>query len=91
MTENSVHNGVSSSIDTNGTSYLRTPSNGHMAMEVNESNLSVSSNGDIDNSEKLALIEELLQTMRDNYERMPAHLLQYELAKAKAMSVVKFT
>ena len=62
-----------------------------MAMEVNESNLSVSSNGDIDNSEKLALIEELLQTLRDNYERMPAHLLQYELAKAKAMSVVKFT
>ena len=91
LTENSLHNGASPAIDTNGTAYLRSTSNGHMSIDVNDSNLSVSSNGDMDNSEKSALLEELIQTLRENYERMPSHLLQYELAKAKAMSVVKFT
>ena len=91
LTENSLHNGSSPAMDVNGTAYLRSTSNGHMGMDVNDCNLSASSNGDIDNSEKSALLEELMQTLRDNYERMPTHLLQYELAKAKAMSVVKYT
>ena len=90
-TENSGHNGASPSIDTNGTPFLRSTSNGHMGIDVNDTSLSVSSNGDVTNSEKCALIEELVQTLRENYEKMPSHLIQYELAKAKAMSVVKFT
>ena len=83
LTENSSHNGVSPVIDTNGTKW---DTNGYKRYPGVEA----SSDTDFDHSEKLALIEELVQTWRDTFERMPTHLLQYELAKAKAMSIVKF-
>ena len=86
-----MYNRASPTIDSNGSTYLRSTSNGHVGMDINDSGLSLSSNGDISTSEKSALIEELIQTFRDTYERMPSHLIQYELAKAKAMSVIKFT
>jgi len=90
-TENSAYNGASPTIDSNGTAYLRSTSNGHSGIDINDSGLSLSSNGDISITEKSALIEELIQTLRETYERMPSHLIQYELAKAKAMSVIKYT
>ena len=71
--------------------YLRSTSNGHVGMDINDSGLSLSSNGDVSLTEKSALIEELIQTLRETYERMPSHLIQYELAKAKSMSVIKYT
>ena len=81
LTENSSQNGVSPVIDTNGTKW---DTNGYKRYP------GVEASSDFDHSEKLALIEELVQTWRDTFERMPTHLLQYELAKAKAMSIVKF-
>ena len=90
-TENSAYNGASPTIDSNGTAYLRSTSNGHSGIDINDSGLSLSPNGDISITEKSALIEELIQTLRETYERMPSHLIQYELAKAKAMSVIKYT
>ena len=91
FTESSVHNGTSSDVDNPSTSFIRATRNGHVGMDATENALSMSPNEDITSLEKSALVEELVQTLRETYERMPAHLLQYELVKAKAMSVVKFT
>ena len=61
-------------------------------LSSNGDNINGSFNGAADsNDEKAALIEELTHTLRETYERMPAHLLQYELVKAKALSALKFS
>ena len=91
LTENSVLNGSPSPTNANGISFIRSASNGDVGMDITDNGISVSSNGDVLNSEKSVLIEDIVQTLRETYERMPAHLLQYELAKAKALLSVKFT
>ena len=91
FTESSAHNASSSdNMDNDSASFLRDTSNGHAGLNLSENGLSVSTE-DITSMEKSDLIEELVETLRETYERMPAHLLQYELIKAKAMSAVKFT
>ena len=68
------------------TTFIRTISNGHQGVGVSP----VSSNGTVASLEKSVLIEELIQIHRETYDHMPVHLLQYELAKAKALSTLKF-
>ncbi len=82
--EGLVQNGSSTQIDNDSTAFVRTINNGHQGVGVS----AVSSKY---LEEKTVLIEELIQTLRETYDRMPAHLLQYELAKAKALSALKFT
>ena len=73
------------------TAFIRTLNKGLHDVGVAGNGLPISSNGAVTSLEKSVLIEELIQTLRETYDRMPVHLLQYELAKAKALSVLKFT
>ena len=85
--ESLVQNGSSTEMANDSTAFVRTISNGHQGVGVP----AVSSNVAATSLEKSVLIEELIQTLRETYGRMPAHLLQYELAKAKALSALTFT
>ena len=85
--ESLVQNGPTSEMANDSTAFVKTITNGHQGVGVP----AVSSNVAVTSLEKSVLIEELIQTLRETYDRMPAHLLQYELAKAKALSVLKFT